>query len=238
MILFNKLLHGKKYLIFAVYAVIKNTSDQKNGIWVFACSVNIAFTYFFLKSDWRTTSFGNIFSPYIECYSWDCQPVLGSPTSWLIHSLPLSPARGTEVLKAAAVNTDTVWPDEAALEGKARRQARTSLKSGSEKQQWRRRMFVWAVSSKESSCKKPQLKQGAPEIREVAHFWKVCGFRRSFLACVSTKLTFMRTRLFLCFLGVFFFKKSKRCFLCVEVSHERASLSERTVGLKFNQLEM
>lgn len=46
MILFNKLLHGKKYLIFAVYAVLKNISDQKNGIWVFACSVNIAFTYF------------------------------------------------------------------------------------------------------------------------------------------------------------------------------------------------
>lgn len=53
--------------------------------------------------------------------------------------------------------------------------------------------------------------------------------------CVSIKVTFMRTRLFSCYL-----KKGKRCFFfsCVEASYERPSLSGSTAGLKFNQLEI
>lgn len=120
--------------------------------------------------------------------------------------------------KAVAVNAGTVWPDEAAQEGKTRQQAETSLKSGGEKRQWRRPTFVWAVSSRvtlqEATTKTPVGHLRSKCEIEVAHFWEVCGFRRYFLTCVSTKLTFMRTRLFSCFFGVLFFisRKAKGVF--------------------------
>lgn len=115
---------------------------------------------------------------------------------------PLFLTSGTEVLKAAAINMDRVWSNNVALWGKTRQPARHHshcIKAGSEKWQWRRWVFVWAVSSKEQFCRKkffkkrenPQLKRKVPKISEVALFEKsaVCwGFS---LRVCQRRITFM-----------------------------------------------
>lgn len=50
-------------------------------------------------------------------------------------------------------------------------------------------MFVWALSSKEAFCKKPQLKQGLPEIRKWLVFEKSAVSGR-LSQCVSAQRLF------------------------------------------------